>query len=119
MTSGTVTSARLMSQRLPAGTIHQYVPVDLPGAVAGFLDHWRPDIGLIVESEFWPNLLRGAAARGTRLVLLNGRISAESCRGWERAKPLIASLLDCFEIGRASLGQECVSQCRSRWAPNN
>src|SRR3546814_13634674 len=68
------------------------------GAVAGFLDHWRPDIGLIVESEFWPNLLRGAAARGTRLVLLNGRISAESCRGWERAKPLIASLLDCFGL---------------------
>src|SRR3546814_6753541 len=102
MTSGTVTSARLMSQRLPAGTIHQYVPVDLPGAVAGFLDHWRPDIGLIVESEFWPNLLRGAAARGTRLVLLNGRISAESCRGWERAKPLIASLLDCFGLDRKS-----------------
>src|SRR3546814_18494501 len=66
MTSGTVTSARLMSQRLPPGTIHQYVPVDMPGAVAGFLDHWRPDIGLIVQSAFWPTLLPGAPPPGHR-----------------------------------------------------
>ena len=98
VTSGTVTSARLMAERLPPGAIHQYVPVDLPQAVAGFLDHWRPDLGLFVESEFWPNLLRGAAARGTRLVLLNGRISADSYRGWGRARPLIEGLLGCFAL---------------------
>lgn len=98
MTSGTVTSARLMGQRLPAGVIHQYVPVDLPGAVAAFLDHWRPDVGLFVESEFWPNLLRGAAARGTGLALLNGRVSADSYRGWGRARPVIAGLLGCFAL---------------------
>lgn len=98
VTTGTVTSARLMAERLPPGVIHQYVPVDLPGAVAGFLDHWRPDVGLIVESEFWPNLLRGAAARGTRLVLLNGRVSADSYRGWRRAAPVIAGLLGCFTL---------------------
>lgn len=98
MTSGTVTSARLMGERLPAGVIHQYVPVDLPGAAAAFLDHWRPDIGLVIESEFWPNLLRGAATRGTRLVLLNGRVSADSYRGWGRARPVITSLLACFTL---------------------
>lgn len=98
VTSGTVTSAKLMAERLPPGAIHQYVPVDLPQAVAGFLDHWRPDIGLVVESEFWPNLLRGAAGRGTRLALLNGRISADSYRGWGRARPLIEGLLGCFAL---------------------
>ncbi|MGF1631572.1 MAG: 3-deoxy-D-manno-octulosonic acid transferase [Kiloniellaceae bacterium] len=98
VTSGTVTSAKLMAARLPAGVIHQYVPVDLPGAVDAFLDHWQPQIGLIVESEFWPNLLRGAAARGTRLVLLNGRVSADSYRDWQRARPLIAELLGCFSL---------------------
>jgi len=98
MTSGTVTSAKLMGQRLPAGAIHQYVPVDLPGAVAPFLDHWRPDVGLVIESEFWPNLLRGAAAHGTRLALLNGRVSADSYRGWGRAKPIIEELLGCFAL---------------------
>jgi len=98
VTSGTVTSAKLMAKRLPPGAIHQYVPVDLPGAADAFLDHWRPDIGLFVDSEFWPNLLRGAAARGTRLVLLNGRISAESYKGWQRALPIIGDLLGCFAL---------------------
>ena len=44
--------------------IHQFVPLDTPGAVARFLDHWRPDAGLFVESDLWPNLI--LAARGAR-----------------------------------------------------
>src|SRR5712671_4728719 len=50
VTSGTVTSAAMMSQRLPAGAVHQFVPLDTPRIVARFLDHWKPDIGLFVES---------------------------------------------------------------------
>ena len=98
MTSGTVTSARLLAERLPAGVIHQFVPVDLPAAVAGFLDHWHPDIALFVESEFWPNLVRTTAERGVELVLLNGRVSPASYRHWRRARPLIAELLSCFSL---------------------
>ncbi len=98
ITTGTVTSARLMAERLPEGVIHQFVPVDLSGAVGRFLDHWHPNLGLIIESEFWPNLLRMAAARGTRLVLLNGRISPESYRGWRRLRPLAADLLSNFSL---------------------
>jgi len=106
ITTGTVTSARLMAERLPPDVIHQYVPVDLPDAVAGFLDHWRPDIGLIIESEFWPNLLRAASARGTRLVLLNGRISAASFRRWRRLRPLIADLLERFSLVMAQAPED-------------
>ena len=57
VTTGTVTSARLMSERLPEGVTHQYVPVDRPAFVTRFLDHWRPDLALWAESDFWPNLL--------------------------------------------------------------
>jgi 3-deoxy-D-manno-octulosonic-acid transferase len=106
VTSGTVTSARLMGERLPEGVIHQYIPVDLPQAVERFLAHWQPQIGIIIESEFWPNLLRGAAARGTRLVLLNGRISAESYKGWQRARPLIVELLGCFSLIAARTAED-------------
>ena len=76
VTSGTVTSAAMMGQRLPPGAIHQFVPLDTPGAVARFLDHWKPDAGLFVESDLWPNLILGAHARGVRLALVNARISA-------------------------------------------
>ncbi|MDP7546950.1 MAG: glycosyltransferase N-terminal domain-containing protein, partial [Alphaproteobacteria bacterium] len=54
LTSGTVTSARIMADRLPARAIHQYVPIDRPAAVSRFLDHWRPELALWVESELWP-----------------------------------------------------------------
>ena len=76
VTSGTVTSAALLGQRLPAGVLHQFVPLDTPGAVARFLDHWRPDAGLFIESDLWPNLILGAHARGVKLALVNARISA-------------------------------------------
>ncbi|NIA69022.1 3-deoxy-D-manno-octulosonic acid transferase [Pelagibius litoralis] len=106
MTSGTVTSAKLMAERLPAGVIHQYVPVDLPGAVAGFLDHWRPALGIMVESEFWPNLIRSASQAGTELVLLNGRVSPASYRSWRRVRPLIAELLGHFSLVMARSPQD-------------
>ncbi len=98
MTSGTVTSARLMAERLPGGVIHQYVPVDLPGAVERFLDHWRPSLSLMVESEFWPNLIAATTKTGSELILLNGRVSTASYRSWRRFRPLIATLLGQFSL---------------------
>ncbi len=98
LTTGTVTSARLMAERLPADVLHQYVPIDQPAAVRRFYDHWQPDLGLIVESELWPNLLLSAQERRLPLVLINGRISAQSHRNWGRARHLIRRLLACFAL---------------------
>ena len=67
VTSGTVTSAQVLARRLPPGVIHQFAPVDAPGAVARFLDHWRPGLAVLVESELWPNLILAAKERGVRL----------------------------------------------------
>jgi len=52
VTTGTVTSARLIAGRLPANSFHQYIPVDRVPYVRRFLDHWRPDLALWTESEF-------------------------------------------------------------------
>lgn len=98
MTTGTVTSAKLMAERLPAGVIHQFVPVDLPAAVRRFLAHWRPALGIVIESELWPNLLRAARTSGVELALVNGRISAKSYASWRRVRPIIAELLGLFSI---------------------
>src|SRR6516225_12404266 len=73
-TSGTVTSANIAELRLPSGTIHQFVTLDAPRFVNRFLDHWRPDLALFVESDLWPNLIVTAAERGIPLILVNGRI---------------------------------------------
>jgi len=98
VTSGTVTSAALLGQRLPQGVLHQFVPLDTPGAVTRFLDHWRPDAGLFIESDLWPNLILEAHARGVKLALVNARISARSAERWLWAKRSVAALLAAFDM---------------------
>ncbi len=98
VTTGTTTSARLMQERLPEGVIHQYVPVDLEPAVQRFLGHWRPALGLLLESELWPSLLHHARDAGCVLAVVNGRISPASYRSWRRAAPVIRALLAHFEL---------------------
>ena len=60
ITSGTVTSADLLNERLPETVIHQFIPVDTPFAVRRFLNHWQPDMAIFIESELWPNLILSA-----------------------------------------------------------
>ncbi|MGD0192348.1 MAG: 3-deoxy-D-manno-octulosonic acid transferase [Rhizomicrobium sp.] len=98
VTSGTIASARLMEERLPTRAIHQFAPIDSPGAVARFIDHWRPDAGLFVDSEIWPNLLAAAHARGVKLALVNGRMSRRSFAGWRRAKSTAKAILSLYDL---------------------
>ncbi|MEE9544700.1 MAG: 3-deoxy-D-manno-octulosonic acid transferase [Rhodospirillales bacterium] len=98
VTTGTVTSAGLLAERLPDGAFHQYVPVDRLRFVRRFFDHWRPDLVLWAESEFWPNLVSEPAARGIPMVLINGRVSPRSFAGWQRWQRLIAGLLSGFAL---------------------
>ena len=97
-TSGTVTSASIAELRLPSGTIHQFVTLDAPRFVNRFLDHWRPDLALFVESDLWPNLIVTAAERGIPLILVNGRLSEQSYRRWRWAPHTIAALLHSFDL---------------------
>jgi len=107
VTTGTVTSARLLATRLPADRAwHQYVPVDRPSYVRRFLAHWRPDLALWVESELWPNLIAETRARGIPLLLLNGRMSLRSFRGWQRLPGLIGPLLRSFDLCLAQDGAQ-------------
>lgn len=98
VTSGTVAAAEVLRKRLPAGVLHQYAPVDAPGAVRRFLKHWRPCLAVFVESELWPNLLHHTRRAGCRMALLGARISQESARGWARAPRSARALLSAFDL---------------------
>ena len=98
MTTGTVAAARLLEARLPARARHQFVPVDVPGAVERFLDHWRPDLAIWVESELWPNLMLETHRRGVPMLLANARLSARSLAHWRCFPGLIGPLLQCFAL---------------------
>jgi len=97
-TSGTITSANLAEQRLPPGAIHQFVALDAPRFVRRFLDHWRPDLAIFVESDLWPNLIMTSAKRNIPLILVNGRVSERSFNRWRRIPGTISALLRCFDL---------------------
>jgi 3-deoxy-D-manno-octulosonic-acid transferase len=97
VTSGTLTSAQLLAQRLPAGVIHQFAPVDAPGAVAAFLEHWQPSLAVFVESELWPNLILEARRRGVKLVLASARITERTVEGWRRFPSAVRQILSAFD----------------------
>lgn len=98
ITSGTATSARLVGSRLPPRTRHQFAPLDAPGPLKRFLDHWRPDAALFVESELWPQMLRRTHARGTAMALINARLSQRSIESWQKRPALAGFLFGVFDL---------------------
>jgi len=104
LTTGTVSAARLVGDRLPERARQQFVPVDLPRAVERFLDHWRPDLAIWVESELWPNLVLATRRRGIPMVLANGRLSARSLARWRVLPGLVRPILQSFDLCLAQDG---------------
>ncbi len=95
-TTMTTSAAAALAPRQPPGSIHQYIPFDTPGAVTRFLDRWRPDAALWVESELWPNLLLEAQRRHIPTALVNGRLSDRSFARWNRLPAFSRKLVGGF-----------------------
>jgi 3-deoxy-D-manno-octulosonic-acid transferase len=98
VTTGTVSSALLMSKRLSSDDIHQYIPIDRLCWVRRFLDHWKPDLAFWTESELWPNLILETRNRLIPMILLNGRMSEKSFLRWQNHPQMILSLLESFSL---------------------
>ena len=92
LTTGTVTSARVASERVAEGVIHQFVPLDIKPAVSRFLDYWQPDLAIIAESEIWPVTMMELGVRHIPQILVNGRLSDRSFARW-RHMPALAEAL--------------------------
>jgi len=106
LTTGTVTSAALVAKRAAPGVLHQFVPVDLPGPVDRFLDHWRPDLVLWSESDFWPGILSNLHQRHIPTLLINARMSERSCRRWAGLPDTARWLLQGFAAVYAQTAQD-------------
>ena len=73
-----------------------YFPLDFTWAVSNAITRVRPSLVVLVELELWPNFIRSVDRAGIPLVLINGRMSERSFRGYRRIRPLIASILRRF-----------------------
>ncbi len=93
----TTAAGRETLKALHGESVHvAWLPWDLPGAVRRFLEHWRPRLGVLLETEVWPNLLAGCRAFGVPMLLANARMSEKSARGYARwdglSRPAFAAL---------------------------
>lgn len=84
LTHGTATGREAGQALLQAGDVQVWQPWDTPAAVARFLDHFRPRLGVLMETEIWPNLIHACQVRGIALVLANARLNARSLAGAQR-----------------------------------
>jgi len=106
VTTGTVTSATLLTQRARAfdsgrRVLHRYVPLDVPRWANRFVEHWRPDAAGFVESEIWPNLLLSCRHYGVPLMLINARLSDASAHRWHRMRLVAQRLFGLFAVVQA------------------
>lgn len=104
VTTGTVTSSRILKDRLPEGAFHQFVPLDAPAYWRRFLEHWRPDLFILAESELWPNMIAATHGFGAPIILVNARLSPRSFARWRRLPGLIGALLGQIDL--------CLAQSR-------
>lgn len=94
LTTGTVTSAGIVQDRLPPRTVHQYVPLDMRRAVQRFIAHWKPDLAVFAESEVWPMIVLELEARRVPQVLVNARMSDRSYDRWLRMPKIAEALFE-------------------------
>ena len=76
----------MLTIRMPEGCLHQFAPIDERKAVTAFLDHWRPDLAVLIESEIWPRMITETAKREIPLALINARLSDRSLINWNRSR---------------------------------
>ena len=98
LTTGTKTSKNLISERNLERVIHQYFPWDAIAYCDRFLNNWKPDIVIFLESEIWPNHLIQAKKRGIPILLVNARMTEKSKVRWLKFKKTINHLLSVFSL---------------------
>ncbi|MBU6406155.1 MAG: 3-deoxy-D-manno-octulosonic acid transferase [Alphaproteobacteria bacterium] len=97
ITTGTRTGAAKVEAAANQRIIHQFSPLDRPDAVRRFLEHWRPDWAVFVESEIWPNQILAAKAHGAALALVNARMSPAALANWKRAPKAARKVFSAFQ----------------------
>ena len=98
LTTNTKTSVEaLTSVGLPERVIHSYLPADARGPVQRFLNHWKPDILAITETDLWPYMITQASRRGIPLVLINGRVANTSFRRRMKTRNIYYNILPMFQ----------------------
>ncbi|STX29476.1 3-deoxy-D-manno-oct-2-ulosonic acid transferase [Legionella beliardensis] len=97
ITTMTPTGAEKIQTHFKQRVTHRYIPYDLPFALKRFFNFNRPRLGIIMETELWPNLITIASQQAIPLLLLNARLSKRSYQGYKKVKFLFKPILNKFQ----------------------
>lgn len=89
LTNGTATGRAEGERLLRPGDVQVWQPWDTHAATRRFMQHYRPDLGVLLETEVWPNLMRACRAEGVPVVLANARLSQQSLQGALRVRGIM------------------------------
>lgn len=98
ITTGTAASAKILAERMPPRTLHQFAPLDSRKVLNRFLTHWNPNLLILIESELWPQMITLTAAHGAPMALINARMSTGSLRNWNRFHASANALFSRFQL---------------------
>jgi 3-deoxy-D-manno-octulosonic-acid transferase len=98
VTSSTLSSANILNKIKFKKTIHQFYPVDHFFFSKKFLDYWRPNISIFLESEIWPSMFKSIKKRNIPLILLNARVTDKTFGRWSKLGNFSKSIFNLIDV---------------------
>ena len=100
ITTTTISSAELVKKKLNKykKTIHQFLPLDIVIYVEKFLNHWKPNLSIFVDSEIWPNIIFKIKEKKIPLLLVNARITKKTFYRWRIFKKFSKNIFEKFDL---------------------
>ena len=97
ITSSTLSSSKVLQKIKFKKTIHQFYPIDHLLFSNKFLNHWKPNVAIFLESEIWPSMFKLIKKRNIHLILLNARITKRSFNRWCKIKNFSHSIFNLID----------------------
>ena len=96
ITSSTLSSSKIFDQFKFKKTIHQFFPIDTNFFSKRFINYWKPDLVVFIDSEIWPNIMVNLKRKSIPVLLLNGRITKKSFKRWKILGNFSKEIFQCF-----------------------
>ena len=100
LTSITLSSGKILKKRFNqnAKVIHQFLPLDISVWTSKFLEHWKPNLSIFIDSEIWPNLISQISEKKIPLLLINARITKKSFKRWKLIISFAKKIFEKFDL---------------------
>ena len=100
LTSITLSSGKILRKRFNQNSkvIHQFLPLDISVWTSKFLEHWKPNLSIFIDSEIWPNLISQISEKKIPLLLINARITKKSFKRWKLIISFAKKIFEKFDL---------------------